>query len=115
MGDFESEFDTASENFVKDIRGYSEVMKDMLERAGVYDASETGQLLMLNSNVTAEEYNGTDARVKLGNGVALDARAVIGTVCLGVLQSNTIQFKPQLSQNKKDKSREMATVSYTEM
>ncbi len=115
MGDFESEFDPASEYFVTDIRGYSAAVKDVLERAGVNDTSKTGELLMLNSNVTAVEHNGTGARVKLGNGVVLDARAVISTVSLGVLQSNMIQFKPPLSPKKKDALAKMTMGSFTKI
>ncbi len=109
------EYDSASEYFVKDNRGYNAVVKDVLERAGVNDTSKTGELLMLNSNVTAVEYNGTGARVKLGNGVVLDARAVISTVSLGVLQSNMIQFKPPLQQKKKNALGKMAMGSYTKI
>ena len=64
MGNFESELDMASEYFVKDTRGYSAVVKDVLERAGVNDTSKTGELRMLNSNVTAVEYNSTRAHAK---------------------------------------------------
>ncbi len=67
---------------------------------------------MLNSNITAVEYDGTGAWVKLGNEVVLDAHVVITTVSLSVLQSNMVQFKPLLSQENKNLLAKMMIRSY---
>ena len=42
IGNFQSEFDPASEYCVKEIRGHRALVKDVLERTGINDTCKTG-------------------------------------------------------------------------
>lgn len=105
----------ASERFIKDNRGYLEIVQDLLRKAGVNDTKTSGTNLKLGAPVRTIEYGDNGAKVYLRNGDVHEAAAVISTVSLGVLKDNKINFKPELSAAKKTAMSKMAMGSYTKI
>jgi polyamine oxidase len=79
--------------FVRDERGYKLVPETILA-----EANGTNKVVF-NSKVVSVEYSGSNVRVTTSTGV-YQAKYLISTVSLGVLQHKNIQFKPALPKAK---------------
>lgn len=113
-----SDPDPTEDYFIKDPRGYSAIVNELLRQAGVQDITRSGPKLLLNAPVKRIQYNSSGTIVHLLNGTSLPASAVISTVSIGVLKKSmssnaTLQFEPPLSDAKRNVLHKMEMGAYT--
>ena len=101
--------DQMGEYMVKDERGFSVIVQDMLAEVL---GNETGKLKLNKVVSTIEEEDG-QITVTTDNGETYMADYVIVTFSLGVLQSNAITFKPALPEWKTDSIQQFQIAQYT--
>ncbi|KAM0543290.1 hypothetical protein ACHAPJ_012374 [Fusarium lateritium] len=99
------------DNFVVDPRGYGFLAESV---AAEYLEAEDKRIL-LDTTVSSIEYGNDTVKVHFKNGDCLEAEHAICTFSVGVLKSDTVEFKPELPDWKKDAIEVHDMATYTKI
>lgn len=112
---------STSQFFVRDPRGFREIVSWHLRRAGISDVDKSGPLLRLQAPVAGVEYSSNSAIVRFRDGGRIRASAVVSTASVGVLRASLderknngsrLEFEPRLPYGKRRAISKLTMTTY---